>query len=488
MPRVELSIADGFYVSESGPLIEKRLVNMIPVIPEADAASKRALFHTPGIKQTTSVAGNNSRGVLVFSDGTPYRVIGTTLYSFDKFTGISTTHGTISGASDVSMDSNGINIAIQDPNGDSYFFTPSTNTLELNSGSVFLSFGQAKTVTFIDSFYVYTTEKIFFSSSSKTVNDGKNFNALDFLDAEISPDLIRKGFKDHNQLYIGGDNTTELYKSRVTTGFPFQRISGGIIPKGIRAPNSVVKFNKSFMFIGAGKDEKAAIYRILGSSIEKMSNSSVDQLIQGNSEKTISKARGFSYSENGNFFAVFTIGDNTLVYDDTTSRLSGKHEWHERQTGITDGNGFLPWRAVHGALVNGIIQVADDRSGLVGDLDRGTHTEYGNEIERIISTKPFMDKSDEIFSKEILLFMKTGIGDATTPDPQIRMDYSDNGSRSFKNEISKSMGRVGEYKTEVKWSRLGGIPNNRVLRFKTTAAVPIEIYALFGNAKVSVSG
>ena len=487
MPRLELSFADGFYVSQSGPLIEKRCVNVRPIVPNADAATKRALLHDPGISEIANTGGGSSRGVLVFSDGTPFRVIGNTLWSLAS-DGTLTDHGTITGTSDVSMDSNGINIAIQDPAGDSYFFTPTTNTLELNNDVVFLSFGQAETVAFKDGFYVYTTQNIFFSSSSKATNDGKDFNALDFADAEINPDLIRKAFNDHNQLYILGDTTTQVYKTIVTSGFPFQVIPGAIITKGTRSPNSVIAFDNSFLFMGGGLNEKTGIYQALGSSIQKISTQSIDQLIHGYSDEIIAKARAFAYAENGGYFAVFTVGDNTFVYDQVASQLSGKPEWHERQTGITNAVGFQPWRAIHGAKAYGCIQVGDDRSGLVGELDKDLYKEYGDLIEKFWSTKPFLDAGEYIFSHEIELFMKTGLGNADDDDPQIRFDYSDNGSRTFSNEISISMGKVGEYDRRTKWSRLGRIPLSRVLRWKTTAPVPIDAYGLWANAEGTSSG
>lgn len=487
MPRLTLPIADSFYVSQSRPLLEKRVVNLHPVIPQGDAATPRALFNTPGITQVTSVSGLNSRGILVFSDGIPYRVIGTRLYSFNSF-GVSTDHCEITGKADVSMASNGINIAIQDPNGDSYFFTPSTNTLELNNGAVFLSFGQAETVTFKDGFYVYTTDEVFFSSSPKTVNDGKDFNALDVEDAEINPDIIIKGHNNHNQLYIMGQITTEVYRTIVTSGFPFQRIPGALIQKGCRAPNSVIEFNDAFAFIGGGENEKAAIWSIIGSSVRKLSTISIDQLLHKLTEKEIFEARAFVYADEGAYFAVFTVGPHTFVYDAITSTLSGRPEWHERQTGITNATGFQPWRAIHGALVFNGFQVGDDRSGLIGKLETNVKKEYGKQIERFFTTKPFIDQGDYIFSDYLELFMKTGLGNSDVPDPQIRMDYSDDGGRNFSNEISRSMGKVGEFNTRVTWNRLGRIPNTRVIRWKTAAPVDIEIYALFANARGTDSG
>ena len=487
MPRVELPFADGFYVSQSGPLIEKRAVNVYPVIPESDAASNRVLFHTPGVTQSASVTGSNSRGVLVFSDGTPYRVIGTTLYSFDSLN-VATNHGAISGISDVSMASNGINIAIVNPTGNSYFFTPSSSTLETITDAAFLSHGQATSVTFKDGFYVFTTDTVFFSSSDKTTNDGKDFNALDFEDAEINPDIIIKGFNDHNQLYILGTETTQVYRTIATSGFPFQLIPGAMIPKGCAARNSVVSFDNSFLFMGGGKDEKPAIYQALGSSIQRISTSSIEQLLHKLTKTEIAETRAFSYSENGSYFAVFTFGSHTLVYDQTTSKLAGKPSWHERQTGVTDGTGFQKWRSVHGAEVRGKIQVGDDRSGLVGELDSSVYKEYGNPIERFWSTKPFIDRGNDIFSQSIELYMETGLGNSDVTDPQIRMDYSDNGSRTFNSEISRSLGKVGEYNTVIKWKRLGRFSTSRVLRWKVTEPVPINVYGLFGNVETTSSG
>lgn len=487
MARIELNFADGFYVSQAPPFLDKRVVNVYPVIPEAEAVTRRALFHTPGITEFDDVGSGNSRGAIVFSDGTPYRVIGNSLYSFTSL-GTRTNHGAISGSSDVSMDSNGINIAIQDPAGNSYFFTPGTGILELNNGAAFLSFGQSETVVFKDGFYVYTTSLIFFSSSSKVINDGKDFNALDFADAEISPDVIVKGFNDHNQLYIVGSTTTEVYRTLATAGFPFQRIPGAVITKGTPAANSVIPFDSSFLFLGGGINEQPGIYQILGSSVQRISTQSIDQLIQGNSSGVIAQARAFSYSEGGNYFAVFTVGDNTFVYDQTTSRLSGKPEWHERQSGITNGIGFQKWRAVHGVKAFNQIQVADDRSGLVGELSMDVFTEYTNAIERVWSTTPFISTGEYIFSHEIEVFMQTGLGNAASPNPQLRFDYSDDGSRTFSHEISKSLGKVGEYDTRMRWSRLGRIPLSRVLRWKTTEPVPINVFGLFANAEVTTGG
>jgi len=487
MPRAELPFADGFYVSEAGPLAAKRCVNMRPVVPQTDAASGQALLHTEGTTELGRASVGFSRGGIVFSDGVAYRVIGTSLYSVNQF-GVLTDRGTVAGTDDVSMDSNGINICIVNPTGDTYFYTPVTNIFETEASASFQSFGQATSVTFKSGFYVFTTDVSFFSGSDKSSNDGKSFNSLDFLDADINPDIIIKGFNDHNQLYIGGTETIQVYRAIITTGFPFELIPGALIPKGFAARGAVTNFDSSFIFLGGGKDERPGIYKAIGSNFVKLSTSAIETQIHKNTEADIAAARAFTYAADGNHYAVFTVGDNTFVYDQTASKLAGIPRWHERQTGITNGDGFKCWRAVHGLKVNGKIQVGDDRSGLIGELDSSVYKEYGELIEKMWSTKPFVNNGDKIFSNELELFMETGVGNADDNDPQIRMDYSDNGSKIFTPEISKTMGAIGAYKTRVKWKRLGAIPLTRVLRWKTTAPNKINVFSLFANAKGGRSG
>ena len=84
--------------------------------------------------------------------------------------------------------------------------------------------------------------------------------------------------------------------------------------------------------------------------------------------------------------------------------------------------------------------------------------------------------------------MEAGLGNDDVEDPVIRMDYSDDGSRTFSSEISKSMGKMGEYKTRLRWKRMGRIPLSRVLRWKTTEPVPIRAFGLFANAEATERG
>ncbi len=487
MPRLKVPFAAGFYVSQSVDLVNKRTVNMYPQVPQSGALNERALFHSPGIDSVATVDGGNSRGSIRFPDRTPYFVIGNRLVSIDQSENI-TDHGFIEGNADVSIATNGINFCIVDPLGKSYFFTPETDVLEEITDAAFLSFGQARTVAFKDGFYVFTTDELFFISSPKTVNDGKDFNALDFADAESSPDRIVKVHNNKNQLYILNRDTIEVYQTVATDGFPFQRITGAQIQRGCLAPNSVIEFDNGFTFLGGDVNDRPSLYKVIGSTAQRLSTSSIDQLLHESSEEEIFAARSFTFSQLGNVYYVLTVGVHTFVYDALASSLAGSPQWHERQTGITRGEGFATWRAVHGVLSFGKVFVGDDRSDRIGSINYDSYKEYDEPIERIVSTQPLTQLGERVFSHQVEMQMEAGQGDSETPDPQIVFDYSDDGGRSFSNEVPRSFGTQGQYEIVPAWARLGRIPNNRIMRWRTTEPVKVSMLAVYANAEVTSSG
>lgn len=488
MPRVKLNVTDGLYISQDPENVDKRSVNLYPVIEQSAARSSTALYNTPGTKLFSTVTSLGSRGSILDRDAIPFFVIGDFLLSFDR-QGISTNHGAIDGSDDVSMASNGINIVIVVPDGSIFFFDLDTKVLSstTNPPPTVTENGTALTVTFKDTFYVYSSRSVIFSGSASDVNGGKDFPTNNFEDAEFQTDIITKVFNNLNQLYVFGINTIEIYQTIVSTTFPFQRITGGTIEIGCRAPNSVVSFNGGMAFIGGSANQRPGVYFGIGSSFQKISNSSIDQLIQKYTDQEIFDARSFVYAQNGNSFLVITIGNNTLVYDSTTSGLAGRSIWHERQSGVTSALGFKAWNAAHGLLAFGKILVGDNATGKVGSLDFSVKTEYGDTVERFFTTQPFISDVQSTFAYEIELDMQTGVGLINEVEPKILMSYSDDGA-TFNNPVPRGLGKVGERRKRVRWTRGARFPVSRMYLFRTTDAVDINIYGMYANAETYISG
>lgn len=486
MPRIPLEIGTGFYESASLPLNAQRCINLYPVVPQTSTSfNKRALFGCPGIK-TVTTTGDTISGInrgSQFMKGIAYFVNGNNLYSLSELN-VVTDHGTIEGTGMVSMANNGQFLVIVVPGGKGYAYNNDTLTLaEITSAN----FRTSSTVVFKDGFFVFSSSdgSVFFNSA---LNDPFTYDALDFGTAEINPDLIVGLHVNHNELFVAGEETIELFQNIGGSGFPFQRIPGANIQKGVYSKFSISEFDNSFVFVGGGKNEKASIWKVTGSSsVTKISTSAIDNAIQKYNELELSRCFSWTYAQGGNFFVGFTfesttIPSKTFVYDATTSALSGQSTWHERQTGVTDNR----WRV--NSIVNayGKLFVGDNVDGRIGELDLDTFDEYGNVMIWSKSSAPFQQQGIAYFYGEIELFMEAGVGLTTGQgsDPVVRMDFSDDGGRTFSSEFSRNYGKIGEYNQRTIWRRQGRIPVQRVLRFSGSDPVKRNILKLESNAEL----
>lgn len=479
MPRVPLEIATGFYQSESTPLAAQRCINFIPVVPQASALNQRALIGTPGIKQITTtgptIVGANRGSMRV--KGVYYTINGDSLYSVSGSNAVNKI-GNVTGQGRVSLANNGVYLVIVVPKGAAYAYNVDTKAFT-QIGDV--DFRTSDTVVFIDGYFVFTASDgtVFFNSA---LNDPLTYDALDFGTAEINPDRIVAAHVNHNELFILGEETIEIFDNVGGTGFPFARIDGANIQKGVHAKFTPVEFDNTFMFVGGGLNERSAVWKVNNSnSASKVSTSAIDNAIQEFTRDEISNAFAITYAEDGNYFAVFTfestrIPSRTFVYDATASALSGASVWHERQTGVTDDR----WRVNSITAVNNRLIVGDQIDGRLGELDKKTFTEYGNMIFRSKSSAPFSARGLPQFWGEMQLTMESGVGLTLGQgsNPQIRYDFSDDGGRTYSSEFSRTYGKIGEYNAVPTWRRQGRIPKHRVVRFTTTEPVLNNILKL----------
>lgn len=464
MPRMNLPIGGGFYQSESLPLSHQRCLGWFPVLPQtANAGSQMVLFHTPGQKAFVSSIGVN-RGQHEMAE-INFAVSGNSLFQVneDKTT---VNIGTIEGSGLVSMADNGTKLVIVVPGSKSYVYDGSTLVQITDT-----DFRTSDTVSFKDGFFLFTASDgtVFFNSA---LNDPLNFRALDFGTAEIDPDKIVASFVTHNELFIIGTKTIELFQNIGGADFPFQRIPGANIQKGAHAKFGIVGLDETFAFVGGGKNEKSAVYQVATSSeAVKISTQAVDNAIQEFSEEEISNCVAMSYFDRGSQIAIFTftssvIPSMTLAYNVTTSRLSGIPIWFEFQSGVSARGDR--WDVNSISLVYGKL-LAGTTAGNITELDHKTYTDLGNPIKRQFTSGPFMDEDKPLFIPQIILWMEAGVGNSDTPDPMVSMDHSDDG-KVFGNDRLRSVGKVGEFGQQIIWRRNGRVPFFRVHRFTITGA------------------
>ena len=488
MPKIQLPIANGFYASQSLPISAQRCVNWYPNIVQTQGLSQETLFGTPGIRQlvTTGIINQQNRGIHVMS-GICYFVNGEKLYRLDRtivddadvfnYTEL----GDIEGSGPVSMADNGTQLMILVPSGKGSIWVEDTSTFTPDIAFVdsdFIANGAPQIVVFIDGYFVCNTDSKKFISSA--INDGLSWNALDFGTAEADPDIIRAPFVFNGELFMLGSETIQVFQN-VPSGadFPFQSVGGFVIPKGLFAPFSIAPTDNSFMFIGGGVNESPAVWMFTGNGVQKVSTTAIDNLLAGYSDDQIAAIIAVNYAERGAYFNGFSLPDRDIYYDSITQR------WHERVS-FTNGQ-FSAWRVGFMASAYGRVIVGDGIDGRIGELDSDLYTEYGENIFRAIVIQPLSNLSNAIFVNAIELTMEAGAGDLETIDPEIRMSWSDD-AKTYSSELSRKIGKIGEFMKRTIWRRLGRLPRYRVFRFVMTDPVNPTVIKLEADLKGSARG
>lgn len=484
MPRVPLPLGFSFYQSESLAFSGQRCIGWIPTIAEGPALNPRALLQPSGLKQFADTLINGNRGGQLMKD-VAFFVNGNSLVSVAA-NGAFTNLGTVPGTGRVSLANNGQYLVIVIPGVSAFAFNNVTNTL---TQIVDADFRVSDTVVFKDGFFVFSASDgtVFFNSA---LNDPFTYDALDFGSAEINPDKIVAVHVNHNELFVVGQETIELFQNVGGAGFPFQRIPGANIQKGVHAKFSIVEFDNTFVFAGGGVNEKTAIWKVSGSSnAGKISTDAIDNQIQKFNEQEISDSFALTWSERGQFLVSFTfeserIPSKTFVYNATASALAGSNIWFEQQTGVTDNR----YRVQSIVRAYGKLLVGDQSTGIIGEIDQDTLTYYGDPIFRQSASAPFSADGVELFAGTLEATFQAGVGLTGGLNPQLRLDHSDDGGTTFNDERSRGIGKIGEYGQRAVWERQGSFPVARVVRLTITDPVIANFIRLAATPEAGTNG
>jgi hypothetical protein len=210
-----------------------------------------------------------------------------------------------------------------------------------------------------------------------------------------------------------------------------------------------------------------------GGQPEKLSDNTIDYIIQNQTPEAIESARMVRHSQNGAEFVALFVGDWCFVYD----LVSGR--WHERRSRINTGSLFLdvPWRANNVIQAYNKIIVTDSAGGNLGQLDDSIHTEYGTLIHSYFITQPFLDRGRRIRVPAIEIMCDVG----NAENDAMQLMWSDDGGFNWSDTISRKIGGDGDYGRRVVFDRLGALSNTRMLRVDYTGEKPLSVNAMMAT-------
>ena len=470
MAKTELPITGGFYENRSLPISSQECTNYYVHINQGGGQAKESLFGTAGINQlaTSGVLTTDANRGSHVMDGIAYFVNGTSLYRLTRTisgTGAETfaldNLGTVAGSGQVSMADNGTQLCIVVPaaTSNAYIWNEGTTTFtDITSATNFKANGEPQHVVFVDGYFLFTTDSSKFIVSA--LNDGTTYSALDVLTAEADPDDIVAPIVHNNIVYIGGGETFEPFQNIGGSGFPFQRIKGGVMNKGVFAPFSLINVSDTFFFIGGGTNEGPSVYAFSGNGFSPVSSDGIDFILEGLTDTQMSNVFAWAYSENGARFVGFALPSTTIVYDLTSQR------WHERKSFdvIDDVADEFRFRVNSVTKAYGRILVGDSIDGRVGELSLDFLDEYGTNIVSRVSTMPFSNNGDRILVALLEAQLEAGVGNDNDSNPTISLERSLDG-KTWSDPAERLVGKMGQYQNRAQWRRQGRAANTECFRF-----------------------
>lgn len=457
------------YSSRSLPVSAQRVVNCYAEKEPPDAKTQVAVFGCPGLLPFASCGTGPIRG-FNYMNGIAYVVSGPRLYSVTSAGVATDIGGSIAGTGAVSMSNNGTQVSVV--NGVNGFIWSATGGFQVITDA---NFHPASTTTFFDNYFVFPwdgTNKFFISGSL----DGTSYNGADFASAEVSSDFVLSIVNQQENLLIFGEKTIESWYDAGAVNFPFQRTGSSTMERGCAAKLTPIKEDNSVFFLG----DDLMFYRMNGIQLQRVSTHAIEQAWQ--SYSTVSDAYTFSYTFEGHKFVniVFPTANASWVMDIATGF------WHERESWDINNNSYGRWRGNCCLTAFGKVLIGDAYSGQIGYLDANTFTEFGNTMRALMISPPIHKDRRRVYISLLELDVESGVGlnSGQGSDPQIMMDYSRDGGRTFINlQIWNSLGKIGAYLQRVRWFRLG---QARQWLIRIMISDPVKRVIVSANADISL--
>lgn len=299
---------------------------------------------------------------------------------------------------------------------------------------------------------------------------GSAFYSLDIASKVGSPDPLVSLIVMHQEIWLLGQLTSEIWYNAGSAPFPFQQMPQGFVEHGLVAQNSLTRQDTFIYWLSQDREGRAIVLRGASYVARRISTHAIETAIS--SYSTISDAIGFTYQQQGHtfYFLTFPTANATWVFDESTE------QWHERT--YTDNNGNLNASLVNGAAnAYGYNVCFDAVNGNLYAFDLNNYTDNGQPISRIRSFAHILEDNCRISYSAFYADMDVG-NDTLAEIPMVSLRWSDDRGNTYGNAVEQSLGAGGQYLTNMQWRRLG-LARDRVFELSWSAATKTALNGAF---------
>lgn len=344
------------------------------------------------------------------------------------------------------------------------------------------AFTGGETCDIVDNYFVYnrpSSQQWGASGVLSPISGNTSFSSKDG-----SPDNLVALIVDHREVYLMGENSSEVWTDVGGNPFPFQRIPGTNTQHGIAAKFSVARFGDSFCYVSRNNRGQAQIMQMKGYVPTRISNHAVENSI---TNQYVDDAIAWTYQLEGHecYVVSFPTLELTWAYD----LASGM--WHKWLYTNNDGT-YTRHRGNCCAVFQGLVLVGDYQDGSIYEIDKNNYTDNGQNTRRLRRAPHLVSDFQRQYFDELQIQFQPGVGltGITTPlnnevvgaDPQAMLRWSNDGGSTWSKEYWTSIGLIGKYKNRAIWRRLG-MARDRV--FEVVVSDPINAVIISANLKAT---
>ena len=375
------------------------------------------------------------------------------------------------------------------------------------------AFQGADIVDIVDNYFVYNDPNTQSWAASNILSPITP--ALSYGNKDGAPDNLVSIIVDHREVYLMGEESSEVWVDAGTFPFPFQRIPGTSTQHGIVAKFSVSRLGNSFAYLSRNIRGQSQVMLMEGYIPKRISNHAVENTLVN---QYVEDAVSFTYQLEGHevYVISFPTIDLTWAFDITTSMW---HKW----LWCDNNNQYHRCRANCSAVFQNMVLVGDWQNGQIYELDPNNYTDNGQNVRRLRRAPHLVTDLQRQYFEELQIQFQPGVGviGATTPNgifyqnliiaadqtftignfdtiiigvpnqiypsqtqsnPQAMLRWSSDGGSTWSREYWVGIGQIGKYKNRAIWRRMGWA-RDRV--YEVVVTDPVKAVIVSSNLKAS---
>jgi hypothetical protein len=386
--------------------------------------------------------------------GVCYRVMGTKLVSID-IDGVVIVLGDVGGPVEtlVTFDYSFDRLAVAS-GGRLYYWSPSIGLIRVTDPDL----GTVLDVVWVDGYFMTTDGEFLIVTE---LSDPTQVNPLKYGSSEVDPDPVVALLKLRNEVYALNRNTIEVFDNVGGAFFPFARIDGAQIQKGVVGTFACCVYIENIAFLGSGRNEAPGIYIGANANAQKISTQEVDEILLEYTEAELALVKLESRNDKAHQHLYVHLPDKTLVYDAAASQDLNQQVWFILSSSTV---GFSQYRARNLVWAYDKWLVGDPESNNIGYLVQTISSHWGEIVSWEFGTMIMYNEGNGAIFNELELVCLTGRV-ALGINPRISTSYSIDG-RSWSQDKFVTVGTIGSTRKRIAWFQQGHMRNWRIQRFK----------------------